>query len=83
MLFIYVLQYYKNGRSVGLFPPVSQGGIIIPRFSDGVFSKIQWGWRPLDGVSIKWMEFKWGWLKVNGVVLKVSGVDFRWGSYRG
>ena len=60
-----------------------RGVISIPRFSDGVFSKIHWGWGPLDGVSVKWMGFQWSWLKVNGVVLKVSGVDFRWGCYRG
>ena len=55
----------------------------FPRSSDGVFSKIQCGSRPLDGVSIKWMGFQWGWSKVSGVALKVNGVDFRWGCYRG
>ena len=62
--------------------PVSRGGggvISFCRFSNGVFSKIQWGWGPSDGVSVKRMGFQWGWLKVNGIVLKGSGVDFRWG----
>ena len=34
------------------------GGISFPRFPDGVFSKIQWGWGPLDGVSVKRMRFQ-------------------------
>ena len=46
---------------------VQWGVISFPRFSNGVFSKIQWGWGPLNGVSVKWMGFQWGWLKVNGV----------------
>ena len=57
--------------------------ISFPRFSDGVFSKIQWGWGPPDEVSVKRMGFQWGWLKVNGVALKVNEVDFQWGCYRG
>ena len=52
------------------------GGYQFPRFSDGVFSKIQWGWGPLDGVSVKRMGFQWGWLKVNEVALKVMGSTF-------
>ena len=43
MLFVDFLQQYKNCRSVGL-SPVSQGVISFRRSSDGVFSKIQWGW---------------------------------------
>ena len=81
----FLLIFYNNRKirsSVGLCP-VSQGVISFPRFSNGVFSKIQWGWGPLNGVSVKWMGFQWGWLKVSGVALKVNGVDFRWGCYRG
>ena len=53
------------------------GGVIgFPRSSDRVFSQIQWDSGPFDGVSVKPMGFQWGWLKVNGV-------DFRWGCYRG
>ena len=57
MLFVDFLQQYKNCKSVGL-SSVSQGVISFRRFSDGVFSKPQWGWGPLDGVSVKQMGFQ-------------------------
>ena len=76
---IFLLIFYNNIKirsSAGL-SSVSQGGISFSVFSNGVFSKIS------NGVSVKRMGFQWGWLKVNGVVLKVNGVNFRWGCYRG
>ena len=41
----------------------------------GFLVKIEWGWGPLDGVSVKRMGFQWGWLKINGVTLNVNGVS--------
>ena len=37
-----------------------KGVISFPRLSDGVFIEIEWGWGPLDGVSVKQMVFEWG-----------------------
>ena len=82
----FLLIFYNNRKirsSVGGYVLYLRGVISFPRFSNGVFSKIQWGWGPLNGVSVKWMGLQWGWLKVNGVALKVNGVDLRWGCYRG
>ena len=53
MLFV---DFFNNIKIAG------QWGYLLflsfPRFSDGFFSKFQWGWGPLDGVSVKWMRFQ-------------------------
>ena len=70
--------FYSNINIAGQYGYILhlRGVISFPRFSDGVFNKIQWGWGLLDGVSVKRMGLQWGWMKAMGLPRKSMGSTF-------